>query len=307
MDFNFNENQFKELQEGQQQTLTAIKELQDEEKNLYTDLERASVNPSSSLSTQQGIINRINELVTLRKNLYGTIKNNYEGVQMNVAETRNSLVDEIAMTKVMENELANARKNLMVIEDQKNQKLRMAEINTYYGDKYSAQADLMKLIIYTCIPILIIGILTKKSIIPEGLGMGIVGAILVIGIVVIFYRMIDLWRRDNMNYNEYNFGTPNENQTDDTGDDGDQPKSALDMTLSCAGQACCPDGNDFGSKWDPEQKKCVSANDSDKEGFVGAKCAQYSLDGRSDSNINIFKNGGKVKGYCENSDNYAKF
>jgi len=53
---------------------------------------------------------------------------------------------------------------------------------------------------------------------------------------------------------------------------------------------------------------CKVQNESDKRGVCRCpKCAQYSLDGRSDSNINIFKNGGKVMGYSENSDNYAKF
>ena len=33
------------------------------------------------------------------------------------------------------------------------------------------------------------------------------------------------------------------------------------MTLSCAGEECCPSGNSYGTVWDEKIKKCISLSD----------------------------------------------
>ena len=50
-------------------------------------------------------------------------------------------------------------------EDIKNQ-MRITEINTYYGKRYRAHSNLIKLIILFVVPIIILAILAKKKIIP---------------------------------------------------------------------------------------------------------------------------------------------
>ena len=48
-------------------------------------------------------------------------------------------------------------KNLVLLQQERFNKLRMAEINDYYSDKYTTQTGVMKTIVYFCIPILILG------------------------------------------------------------------------------------------------------------------------------------------------------
>ena len=66
-----------------------------------------------------------------------------------------ALVNEVAVSGVVQNELKNANKNLKTLQKQRYDNLRMAEINDYYSEKYSTQTNVMKTIVYFCIPIII--------------------------------------------------------------------------------------------------------------------------------------------------------
>ena len=44
----------------------------------------------------------------------------------------------------------------------KNNKMRLVEINDYYGDKYAEHSQLMKIVIFTLIPVIILAILNKN-------------------------------------------------------------------------------------------------------------------------------------------------
>ena len=43
-----------------------------------------------------------------------------------------------------------------------NNKLKLVEINTYYGKSYNAHVDVMKTIVFTCLPILILAIFINE-------------------------------------------------------------------------------------------------------------------------------------------------
>ena len=74
------------------------------------------------------------------------------------------------------------QKTLQALEDEKSNSLRMVEINTYYGKKYGAQADLMKTITLFCIPLLILTVLTKRNY-SKNLGGGLMSLVLIIAII----------------------------------------------------------------------------------------------------------------------------
>jgi len=184
----------------------------------------------------------------------------------------------------------------------------MAEINDYYSDKYSTQTKIMKTIVYFCIPILILGILMKKEFIPTNIALAIIGLLSGICIFIVIMQSIDISSRSNMVFSEYNFeSNPDELASEAGSGNGSQPQQ-LDMTLNCAGEACCPTGNNFGTTWDSTNKQCVTPDylDKNSEGFVGERCLQNSFN-KSDFNINVFQNTNSVTGYSENQEDYAKF
>ena len=291
------------------QTLKTISQIDTQIQHIYNNLEALSVKANPDLNKQNQMLQKIQELQQLKSSLYTSLSNSYSSTQANVAEARHSLVDEIAVGGLVKSELSHVKHNLSSLEQARYNKVRMAEINNYYGEKYEAQTSVMKTIVYFCIPILILGILMKKDIISSNIALSIIGVLVGLAIVIAIFQAIDIARRDNMNFSEYRFPfDPESVDLNSDSNDDDQP-TQQDYTLSCVGEACCPDGNDFGTVWDTSQKKCVTPNyeDSHTEGFVGEKCLQNSFD-KADFNVNVFKNTNTVNGYSKNSnDNYAKF
>lgn len=289
-------------------TIITIKEIEQKIRSLYNSLEEMSVQQEPNTKKQNKIIRKIEELQQLKTSLYNNLSSNYALTQASVAEARNSLVGEVAIGKFINSELNTANSNLTLLQNERNNKIRMAEINNYYSSKYETQAKVMKTIVYFCIPILILGILLKKGLIPQNIGMSLIGILIGLGIVVVFLQIMDIMRRDNMVFDEYKFPFNPENvDLSSNSNEDDQPK-IIDYTLSCAGQACCPDGNDYGTVWDDTTKQCVtpSYNSSDSEGFVGERCLQSSFN-KPSVNINIFGDDKQVTGYHDSDDNFATF
>ena len=83
----------------------------------------------------------------MRSTLFNNLTSLYSTNQYRVAETRNDLVDELTTIKVIEGELNNSKAQMNALNKQKNNKLRMVEINTYFGKRYEAQTNIIKVII----------------------------------------------------------------------------------------------------------------------------------------------------------------
>jgi len=141
----------------------------------------------------------------------------------------------------------------------------------------------------------------KKAIIPSNIALILMAIILGIAIVIVLLQLFDISSRDNMNFSEYNFPfDPSSVDSSNLGDPNDQPVR-VDLSLSCAGQSCCPEGNPNGTKWDSSNQQCV------KESFVGERCLKNSFR-KSDFNIGVFNNNVEVSGYnSSNNNNYVKF
>lgn len=282
-----------------QQTLENIRQLQNMEKDLYTSLDTTVSGRSISTEERQRVIGRINELSQMRMSLYKGMKDMYLFLQTNIKDTRNSLVNDITNIGVVEGELNNAKRQLKLLEKEKYDKLRMVEINTYHSERYAAQSGLMKIIILTCIPLLIVAILKNKGFIPENISNLVIAVIAAIGIILFIYSFIDIMRRDNMNFQAYDYG----GARSDTKDEGDQSESgvfAKDKDKSelepCVGKDCCTDGMIF----NPEKQECQDI----EEGMVGSHLVNGTF-GATNDNIILGNKGTTVVMPFADSENYA--
>lgn len=285
--------------------ISMINNIDTEITKMYENLEK---NDSLSEREKKDIIANIETLQNTKQNLYSSLNDQYNSLQMNAVESRNSLVNNTAVSNIIKNQIQNSKKNMNILNKERYNKLRMAEINDYYSDKYAAQSSIMKTIVYFCVPILILGILMKKELLSKNISLGIITALIVICIIVIFMKVTDIMSRSNMVFDEYDFSfNPEsvENVSSDSNDD-DQP-SIFDNVLGCSSENCCPPGNDFGTVWDSSIKKCVTPEyeDTHTEGFVGTRCLQSTFS-KNTFNSNIFKNNSSVKGFGM-EENYAKF
>ena len=150
-----NSQNFDSLQERNLQVLNYISQLQTQERTLYSSLDDVSL----SSEQKQKIINNINEISQIRMNMYASLKDTYSFYQKNVTASGNTLGQSMQAIDILENELNQSKIRLNLLEDQKYNKLRLVEINTYYGKRYNAHSGLMKTIVIMCIPIIILTIL----------------------------------------------------------------------------------------------------------------------------------------------------
>jgi hypothetical protein len=263
--------------DGQQiQILKNIEQLQNVEKDLYKEIET-----SPPPANMESIINRINQLSDVRMSLFKTLNYTYQALQKNVNNSRTELVELLTLVSVVEDELNNAKMQLNQLYDIKHSKMRMVEINTYYGKQYSAQARFLKLVIIVGVILLILAILRKKGLIPEAISNILFGVVLVIGGFLILRRLLDISTRDNMNFDAYNWQFDPEVQSPTVYEYDKAKLLALkdDITstdfdyLDCIGDACCSKG----MKYDKALRKCVES--ANLETFVSGQLTKHCFTG----------------------------
>ena len=191
-------------QDRTQETMANLKHLQSMEKDMYQRLEVLNAN-GAPLAEQQKVMKEVAQVADMRISLFKGLSDMYAQTQENVAQTRVDLVDQLTVIGVVNAELDNARAQLEELKDARTGKVRMAEINTYYGKRYRAHTSLMKLIVFVCLPALVIVVLQKRGLIPASIGGPLLAIILGVGIILIILRVFDLSRRNNMNYDEYDW------------------------------------------------------------------------------------------------------
>ena len=264
------------LQDEHTQVLENIARLQDMEKKLYEQLEEETA-ATSNVGNYEDTIAEINNLAQTRLSLFKTLSNMYEAVQNNVANSRVDLVDQLTLTKTVEAELEDARDHMNELNRMKNDKLRMVDINGYFGKRYQANSNLMKLIIYITVPLLLVSILSKMYILPEVLAKYLSGIILGCGLFVLVRRSWDLYVRSNMNFDEYNF--EHEDPAADHPTVWEYNNKHLNLgvglknligaaQLECYGDQCCS----AGMRYNTDQRQCVvdttPVQESGSEGFA---------------------------------------
>jgi len=202
-----------------------------------------------SAGNVDGIVNKINQLSDVRMTLYKSLNYTYQSLQKTVNTSRSELVQLLTVVSIVEDELNSAKIQLNHLYGIKNNKMRMVEINTYYGKRYRAQSGIMKLIIFICVLLLVVSILRKKSLITDSISNILFGIIITLGIFFIIWRILDITWRDNMNFDAYDYKfNPDEKEKIVGYKIPEIPK------IDCIGNSCCTDGMIYNT----DIRKCVS-------------------------------------------------
>ena len=228
-------------QQNNEQLLTDIQSLQTMEEQIFNSLE---TNPNLTTEQKKQMVDKMNQLSKMRINLYQTLSgvNNY--YQNALSSSQGTLTEQSAAIYIVENELNKAKKRLEFLEAEKNNKIRLVEINDYYGDKYAEHGALMKIVIFTLVPIIILAILNSKGILPTTIYLILLSIIAAIGGYFFWKRLGSIITRDNMNYQEYDWyfnagAAPTASSSNDT-----DPWASKSMG-TCIGDACCSDGQTY--------------------------------------------------------------
>lgn len=317
------DNTVKQSEERQETLLKNVNNLQTMESKLYKKLEKAYAEGKKH-KVQKHLVKKINEISQMRMSMYNELNSMYKNIQGRVSQGRIDLVDQLTVTGIMEKELNNYKKNLNLMEANKDNKMRLVEINTYYSEKYQAQTSLMKLIILVCIPLLVLAIVGKKQLIAPRIVTGLTWAILIIGGILIIRQFIDINSRDNMNFQEYDWkwdvpadsNEPSVYEYDKQQLQGgassleDGATSAMDSAgMGCIGSSCCSTG----TYYDEDQGECVKGSSGSKSDRPTTTIESFASGRVPVSYVEVsrtpcpFKEGNsRVVAFNNSQDNYVK-
>lgn len=291
-------NQVEQTTQGSHDILARINEIDAEEKVLYTTLlkvsddirqvkevqqQDSSINANTKqtltqemvglLALQTNIKSQIESLGKMRIQLYKDLGERYIDLQTVVGESRNDLVDQKTVSDIMGNELSDLQQQYGQLSDERNRKSRLTEIDTYYGKRYQSYSEFMKLIAYVCIPLLAVAVIFRMNYISDGIRSGLVMLVLVIGGYFVFLKGIDIWYRDNMNWDEYKWpfsGNNNEGVWEFDKRElnkmwgkrgGIMDEVSKTLGFACVNEACCSHPH---VTWDKSAKMCVMKKKSKK-------------------------------------------
>jgi uncharacterized Fe-S cluster-containing MiaB family protein len=121
--------------------------MQELEMQLFQSLQQA-VSSGESQEVKDKLLMQIKSVSEVRHDMYKRLISMYRITQDNVSETRGNLVDQFTLVDIMQQQLQNLHDNINIILDAKNDRMRMVEINTYFGKQYEAQKELMQIIVF---------------------------------------------------------------------------------------------------------------------------------------------------------------
>jgi hypothetical protein len=247
------------ISQNNEKILDDIQMLQQMEQNLFNNLE---TNTSLTPQQKQEIVEKMNQISNMRINLYQTLSGVNNFFENALSSSVGTLREQSVAIGIVENELNHAKKSLEALESEKNNKIRLVEINDYYGDRYAEHSKLMKIIIFTLVPVIILAILNNKGFLPSKIYYILLIIVCLIGAYFFWRTYFSIFYRDNMNYQEYNWSFNPANAVKGTEIVGPDPWLSNINLGTCIGQQCCS----HGQKWDASLNQCVGT--STVESFV---------------------------------------
>jgi|LXNH01.1.fsa_nt_gb hypothetical protein len=276
-----------------------LTQLQNIEKELYNSLRN---NPDMDGSEKDMLVNKINALSDKREALNNEIKNLGDKAKLDLTVDFQSFQQQMRIVQAAEEQLNESKNKLRLLNDEKLNKLRLVQINTYYNKRYDALSDMMKQIIIFVVIAIIFAIIMQQGYIPVNIGSIVLTIYLPIGIVYFYLYYLDIVARSKRNFDEYDWQFDHNKEL--TEDDTEQDSSETDKYLGsegkkneeCVGEECCTDG----MRYDEEMQQCVT-----EEGMTNAL-----TQGVFSSNPTVvnYNNGNEpVEPFSNNFDNYASF
>lgn len=223
------------------QTVQNIKQLQEAELQAFQELENKTGTTTLTTTQKSALIDKINNLTVTRENLYSTLRENRDYYNQNLTSAKHTLVQQTDALEVVELELNRTKRRVDLLNDERIRRLRLVEINRYYGDKYKHHTSILKNITLMFAILLVIVMINNTGKLPQTAFKTLIILVLAIGMYVISRDLYDAYNRDNMVYDQYNWSKMSP--------DWQHPTTFSEKTLwgdledelgICENQGCCP-------------------------------------------------------------------
>lgn len=170
---------------------------------IENDLTKSLDNSQLTIAEKDKILLKVKSISDMRLKLYSILDQINIYLQSTVTNTSNTLSDQTFALKIIENEIQESRDKLNFLKEDKYNKYRQVEINTYYSQKYAEHNKLILWIIAILAILTLIVFLNKKNIISYTIYFWLLLVTIILGLLLIGYKLNNMAIRNNMNYQEY--------------------------------------------------------------------------------------------------------
>jgi hypothetical protein len=147
----------------------------------------------------------IDRIEQIKTSLQKTLTTTYKLTQEQIDAIRPIIASSHIANQVMAEALNVKLKQLGEQIDLHNNSERMIGVNDYYARRYEAHSSVMKKIVLFCGIIILIIFLMKIGFINDGISSVLIIATLAIGLVIVGKEVWDISRRNNIDFDKYNY------------------------------------------------------------------------------------------------------
>lgn len=195
-----------DLERKHKEIIGSIQNTQNIQKYLYNRLDLLSNSPGVKNEVED-TLNNISNLKKTQEHLYKSLNDLYNKHSNLLGLTKNDIDAETLLMKVADDELKQLKYNHDVLQNRKMNKERMVELNTYEQKRYHSRIVLAKLSIYTLASLLAVMIL-QRLFLPNVVARSLYILIIVVGLSSLLYYSYDNMRRDDFDFDKYQWGDP---------------------------------------------------------------------------------------------------
>lgn len=228
----------------QEQIETDIKAIQKMEKQLFDSIK----NDSLVDEQYENAKNKIKDLMNMRIRLYKILGEINETYVIQSDASIDALSKQRVAINVIEEELNTSAQKLEALENERNNKLRLVEINEYYEDRYEEHIYLMKMIIVCLVILIVIALINKTGLLPRAVYYGLIGIVATVASYYIWKVVLSIMMRDKMVYSEYkwNFNASSAPAASaEVLNAENDPWTLPTVNTTCIGSACCTDDQEY--------------------------------------------------------------
>lgn len=148
-------------------------------------------------------IKELDDLYKGKFDVYSSMDSNLRYMQDQYVNSKQSNKLQESNLEIVENELKQIKSKNDSIEQDKTNKVRQLQINSFYQQKYNAQIGVLKTISIISILVIVVSLVKRKGLLPDMVYGIVIGLLLILGICVVSYQLVDIFLRDKSKFEEY--------------------------------------------------------------------------------------------------------
>ena len=208
---------------------------------IETDLTASLDNPQLPQTEKNKIYTKIDQVKNMKIELRALLSEINKYLQATLTNATNTLTNQTLTLNIIENEIKLSRQKMDLLKDDIYNKYRQVEINTYYSQKYSEHNKLILWIIAILAILTLVVFLNKKNIISNAVYFWLLLVTIICGIILITFKINNINKRNNMNYQEYDiYLDPQKYKTNTNSSSSNTPPAVDPWKTNEGPQTNCP-------------------------------------------------------------------